>query len=131
MSDTAMQTKSFPSPYELKAPAGSEGWESLYPYNLVFREELREQEEGRFWFCDSQHWPNVFKPFEVTMVEFASRNLGAYNTRHYLVPPANGIDYRIHNGYNYFSPVPVPPEQIAARVPHFLERAGYYFQNWE
>ncbi|WP_292710930.1 PEP-utilizing enzyme [Microbacterium sp. 67-17] len=131
MSDTEMQTKSFPSPYELKAPAGSEGWESLYPYNLVFREELREQEEGRFWFCDSQHWPNVFKPFEVTMVEFASRNLGAYNTRHYLVPPANGIDYRIHNGYNYFSPVPVPPEQIAARVPHFLERAGYYFQNWE
>ncbi|WP_103662999.1 PEP-utilizing enzyme [Microbacterium sp. CJ77] len=131
MSDTTTQRKSFPSPYDLQAPPGSEGWEALYPYNLVFRDELREQEDSRFWFCDSQHWPNVFKPFEVTAVEFASRNLGAYNTRHYLVPPANGIDYRIHNGYNYFSPVPVPPDEIAARVPHFLERAGYYFQNWE
>jgi len=130
MTESTAQKKSFPSPYDLKAPEGSEGWEALYPYNLIFREELRDQEDQKFWFCDSQHWPNVFKPFEVTGVEFASRTLGAYNTRHLLVPPANGIDYRIHNGYNYFSPVPVPPEEIPGRVPHFMERAGYYFQNW-
>jgi len=122
--------KSFPSPYDTSAPAGAEGWQELYPYNLVFQDNLREKEEEKFWFCDSQHWPNVFKPFEVIGVEFASRCLGAYNTRHYIIPPANGIDFRIHNGYNYFSPVAVSPELIGDRVPHFMERAGYYFQNW-
>jgi pyruvate,water dikinase len=127
---SASKAKSFPSPYDHAAPAGSEGWQSLYPYNLVFQDGLRAKEDEKFWFCDSQHWPNVFKPFETVAVEFASRNLGAYNTRHYLVPPANGIDYRIHNGYTYFSPVAVAPDLIAGRVPHFLERAGYYFQNW-
>jgi pyruvate, water dikinase len=127
---TTPSVKTFPSPYDYSAPAGSDGWQALYPYNLVFQDGLREREDEKFWFCDSQHWPNVFKPFETIAVEFASRNLGAYNTRHYLVPPANGIDYRIHNGYTYFSPVAVAPELIPDRVPHFLERAGYYFQNW-
>ena len=47
-----------------------------------------------------------------------------------MIPPANGIDYRVHNGYVYMSPVGVPEEQIPARVPEFLERAGYYFANW-
>ena len=122
--------KSFPSPYSLKTPKGAEGWQELYPYYLVFQDNQRKEEEAKFWFCDSQHWPNVFKPFEVIGVEFASRCLGAYNTRHYIVPPANGIDFRIHMGYNYFSPVGVAPELIGDRVPHFMERAGHYFQNW-
>jgi len=35
------------------------------------------------------------------------------------------------NGYAYLSPVGVAdPAEIEARVPHFLERAGFYFQNW-
>ena len=29
------------------------------------------------------------------------------------------------------SPVAVAPELIAGRVPQFMERAGYYFQNWD
>jgi pyruvate,water dikinase len=42
-----------------------------------------------------------------------------------------GIDYRIINGYTYLTPVPVlDGATIGARAPHFLERAGYYFQNW-
>jgi pyruvate,water dikinase len=123
--------KSFPSPYDLAAPAGSEGWQDLYPYNLVFRDNLKDAENKKFWFCDSQHWPNVFKPFETIGVEFAVRCLGAYNTRHYIIPPANGIEFRIHNGFCYMSPVGVAPELIPARVPHFMERAGYYFQNWD
>ena len=122
--------KSFVSPYDLPAPAGAEGWQELYPYNLVFQENLKDKENGKFWFCDSQHWPNVFKPFETVGVEFAVRCLGAYNTRHYIIPPANGIEFRIHNGFCYMSPVAVAPELIPDRVPHFMERAGYYFQNW-
>ena len=122
--------KSFVSPYDLKAPKGAEGWQDLYPYNLVFQENLKNKENAKFWFCDSQHWPNVFKPFETVGVEFAVRCLGAYNTRHYIIPPANGIEFRIHNGFCYMSPVAVAPELIGDRVPHFMERAGYYFQNW-
>jgi pyruvate, water dikinase len=121
----------FPSPYDLAAPKGAEGWERLYPYYLVFQEGLRKQEEAKFWFCDSQHWPSPFKPFDTVAVEFACKCLGQYNTRHYLIPPANGVDYRIHNGYCYMSPVAVAPDLIPARVPQFLERAGYYFQNWD
>lgn len=122
--------KRFVSPYEVATPEGAEGWEELYPYFLTFRQERRAQEEGRFWFCDSQHWPSVFRPFDTIGVEFAIKCLGQYNTRVYMIPPANGIDYRILNGYVYMSPVAVAPELIADRVPLFLERAGYYFQNW-
>ena len=43
----------FASPYEDAAPAGAEGWEELYPYFLLFREDRREIEEAKFWFCDS------------------------------------------------------------------------------
>jgi pyruvate,water dikinase len=121
----------FPSPYDLKAPAGAEGWEQLYPYYLRFQDKLKDKEEAKFWFCDSQHWPSPFKPFDAVTVEFAVKCLGQYNTRHYLVPPANGVDYRIHNGYVYMSPVAVAPDLIPGRIPQFLQRAGHYFQNWD
>lgn len=124
------QTPMFPSAYDLKAPAGAEGWEELYPYYLTFQPNLRQQEDRKFWFCDSQHWPNPFKPFDAVTVEFAVKCLGQYNTRHYLVPPANGVDYRIHNGYCYMSPIAVAPDLIESRIPQFMERAGHYFQNW-
>lgn len=125
-----MTKTKFSSPYEHKAPAGAEGWKELYPYFLVFQDNLREREDAKFFFCDSQHWPNVFKPFDAMTVEFAVKCLGQYNTRQYLIPPANGIDFKIHNGYCYMSPVGVAPEDIGPRVPQFLERAGHYFQNW-
>ena len=127
---STIEAKRFVSPYDDPAPEGAEGWEELYPYYLHFRADRREFEEGRFWFADLQHWPTVFKPFDTITVEFAIKCLGQYNTRHLLIPPANGIDYRVHNGYVYMSPVPVPEEDIPARVPHFAERAGHYFQNW-
>ncbi len=120
----------FPSAYDLKAPNGAEGWRDLYPYYLTFQDNLRDKEDAKFWFCDSQHWPNPFKPFDAVTVEFAVKCLGQYNTRHLMVPPANGVDYRIHNGYCYMSPIAVAPELIEARIPQFLERAGHYFQNW-
>jgi pyruvate, water dikinase len=68
---------------------------------------MRERDKGKFWFCDGQHWPNVFRPFETITVEFAYKCLGQYNTRHLLVPSANGVEYRILNGYCYMSPVAV------------------------
>jgi pyruvate,water dikinase len=120
----------FPSPYDLKAPPGAEGWRDLYPYYSLFQDELKVGEEKRFWFCDAQHWPTPFRPFDTIMVDYACKCLGQYNTRHLMVPPANGVDYRIHNGYLYMSPIAVAPDKIPGRVPLFLERAGFYFQNW-
>ena len=115
-----------------QGPAGRGGLEApVSVLSASSRTICAQKEDGKFWFCDSQHWPTPFKPFDTVTVEFAVKCLGQYNTRHYLIPPANGVDYRIHNGYCYMSPVAVAPEHIAARVPQFLERAGYYFQNWD
>ena len=126
-----MSMKSFPKPSDLQVPPGAEGWEELYPYYLVFQDALKAEEDEKFWFCDSQHWPTVFKPFETIGGEFAVKCLGQYNARHLMIPNANGIDFRIHLGYLYMSPLPVPEEQIAARVPEFEARIGHYFANWE
>lgn len=126
-----MAMKSFPKPSELPVPAGAEGWEKIYPYYLVFQDKLKDEEDQKFWFCDSQHWPTVFKPFETIGAEFAVKCLGQYNARHLMIPTAKGIEFRVHLGYLYMSPIPVPEEEIAARVPEFEARIGHYFQNWQ
>ena len=124
--------KRFISPYDDAAPAGAEGWEELYPYYLHFRDDRREIEEGKFWFADLAALARASSsPSTRSRSSSPARCLGQYNTRHYLIPPANGIDYRVHNGYVYMSPV------ARARGGHrrracreFLERAGHYFANW-
>ena len=124
------QKSLFPSAFEVETPKGADGWKDLYPYYTHFNPNRREQDDNTFWFCNSQHWPTPFRPFDTIMLDFAIKGLGQYNTRHLLVPPANGVDYRILNGYVYFSPVAVASEQIEGRVPQFMERAGHYFMNW-
>ena len=122
----------FPSPFDAEVPAGAEGWEDLYTYSLPFSEDRREYEDATFWFQDGVHWADPLSPWEATWYEYAIASLSQYNTRHYLIPPALGIDYRVLNGYAYLSPVPVlDGAEIEARVPHFMERAGFYFMNWD
>jgi pyruvate,water dikinase len=121
----------FPSPFEIETPDGAEGWQELYTYSSLFSEDRRSYEDGGFWFHDGVHWPEAMTPWDTTFLEFAIASLSQYNTRHYLIPPAYGVDYRVLNGYVYLSPVPAPEEEIAARVPHFMERAGFYFENWD
>jgi pyruvate, water dikinase len=122
----------FPSPFEIETPPGAEGWQDLYPYYMVFSEDRRDYEDSMFWFQDGIHWPTVMTPWDATFFEYAIAALSQYNTRHYLIPPALGVDARILNGYGYLSPVGVAdPAEIEARVPHFLERAGFYFGNWD
>ncbi|MGW3132238.1 PEP-utilizing enzyme [Streptomyces sp. NPDC001123] len=121
----------FPSPYEMTSPAAAEGWERLYPYYTLFQPWRRSAEEERFWFRDSQHWPTVVKPFETVVPEFAFKCLGQFNTRHFVVPPAYGVMFRIHQGHVYLSPVAAPESRIPARAQQFLDRAGYYYANWD
>ena len=47
-----------------------------------------------------------------------------------MIPPANGIDYRVHNGYLYMSPVACRRRRSPRACREFLERAGHYFANW-
>jgi pyruvate,water dikinase len=122
----------FPSPFEMPTPPGAEGWQDLYAYSTVFSEDRREYEESMFWFMDGVHTPEVVPPWDATIMEFAIIALSQYNTRHYVIPPALGVDLRYLNGYMYLSPVGVSdPDEITSRVPEFAERAGYYFQNWD
>ncbi|HEV7205384.1 MAG TPA: PEP-utilizing enzyme [Jatrophihabitans sp.] len=122
----------FPSPFEMTTPSGAEGWEQLYGYSTVFSEDRREYEDSMFWFMDGVHTPEVIEPWDATIMDFAIIVLGQYNTRHYVIPPALGVDIRYLNGYMYLSPVGVAdPAEIGARVPEFAERAGYYFGHWD
>lgn len=120
----------FPSPFDIESPSGADGWQDLYTYSSLFGEERRDYEDGGFWFQDGVHWPEVLPPWDASLFELAITALGQYNTRHYMVPPAYGVDFRILNGYVYLSPVPAPAEDIESRVPLFMERAGFYFGNW-
>ena len=120
----------FPSAFDVKPPKGAEDWQDLYPYYTRFQPSRRAEDDRKFWFCNSQHWPTALRPFDVIFLDFAIKCLGQYNSRHLLVPPANGIDYRILNGFVYFSPVAVAPDDIGPRVPQFMDRAGHYFMNW-
>jgi pyruvate, water dikinase len=121
-----------PSPFELAPPPGAEGWEELYTYSSLFSEGRREYEEGMFWFQDGVHWPTPLPPWDATFFEYAIATLSQYNTRHYLIPAAMGIDYRILHGYPYLAPVPVVDTALVeARAAEFLERAGFYFANWD
>jgi pyruvate,water dikinase len=121
----------FPSPFEMETPTGAEGWEELYGYSTVFSEDRKDLEDSMFWFMDGVHTPEVVPPWDATVLDYALTYLSAYTTRHYVIPPALGVDIRYLNGYMYLSPVPVTdPDEIASRVPEFAERAGYYFANW-
>ena len=121
----------FPSPFEVPTPPGCEGWEDLYPYYYLFSPERREFEEGKFWFQDGMHHPEPLYPFDTITSESWWVALGQYNTRVFIVPPALGIDQRVLNGYLYISANAITDEAVVgARVAHFLERAGYYYQHW-
>ncbi len=121
----------FPGPYDVPTPEGAEGWEELYLYSSLFQPSRREREESVFWFQDGVHWPEALTPWEATLVEFSLASLSQYNSRHLQVPPSDGIDFRILNGYVYLSPVAAPPGDVEARIRRFTDRAGFYYANWD
>ena len=100
---------SFPSPFEIEGPDGVDGWEELYPYSSSFSEYRKDYEDQRFWFWDSMHWGKVLTPWDATFMEVALASLSQMNSRHYRIPPADGVDFRILYGYAYLSPVGVDP----------------------
>jgi pyruvate, water dikinase len=125
----------FPSPHEAECIPGTEGWERMYPYHYQFstdNPDRKKYEENMFWFYDGLHYPEPMYPFDIIWDEAWFLALSQFNTRIFIVPPAMGIDHRIHNGYIYITPLPVAdPEDIPKRAELFMKRAGYYYQNWD
>jgi pyruvate, water dikinase len=122
----------FSSPFAVETPAGAEGWERMYPYYLLFSEGNRDYDDSNMWFRDALHHMEVLQPFDTITFEAWGQSLSAYNGRVFAVPPAHGIDQRVLNGYLYVRPVPIEDEAwVNERVEHFMQRAGFYFQNWD
>ena len=130
-----MADQNFPNPHEIETIPGTEGWERMYPYHYRFSTDNKEREEyenNMFWFNDALHYPEPMYPFDIIWDEAWFLALSQFNTRIFMVPPALGVDHRIINGNVYITPVPVAdPEEVGARVPLFMERAGYYYENWD
>jgi pyruvate,water dikinase len=129
---TSTQVGSFPSPYEIETPPGCEGWEEMYPYYALFDERRREEDEQRFWFWNSMHFPLPMPAFDLVCADVPYMGIANWQNRVFAVPPAMGIDYRVVNGYIYISGNPVTdPAKIAERAEFFQKRAGYYFEHWD
>jgi pyruvate, water dikinase len=129
---TQASERTFLSPFAVEAPPGAEDWRRLYPDYYLFSDERREYEEEQFWFFDGLHNPEPVYPFDSIMPESWWVFLNQYLTRVWVVPPTLGIDQRLVNGYLYVSPTTIDdPAVIEERAQHFLERAGFYYDNWD
>jgi len=121
-------TKCFPLPSSLKVILGTERAQAAYPYYMQFTKE----DDERFWFYNSMHFPEPMSTFDVTTAEAAYCALGAANTRVHSLPTTLGIDYRIINGRIYIGGNAVTdPAEIARRTQQFQQRAFYYYEHWE
>jgi pyruvate, water dikinase len=125
---TTVKAKRFPLPSSLAVVPGTERAQSAYPYYMQFAKE----DDDRFWFYNSMHFPEPMSLFDTTTAEAAYCALGASNTRVQCLPTTLGIDYRIINGRIYIGGNAVTdPAEIARRTDEFKQRAFYYYGNWE
>ncbi len=121
-------------PHEVKGPEGCEGWEEMYPYQYLFTtvdKARTEYEKTQFWVQDSLHTPEPLYPFDVQEDEQWWCCLSQMNTRVWMTPAAKGLDHRMLYGYTYINPIAIEdPKIIEERIPLFMKRAGYYYENW-
>ena len=121
----------FPSPFETTIPPGCEGWEEMYARHVVFGEDRRGFEEGRFWFQDGLHAAEPLYPFDSIAFEYAMVAFNQASSRLFVVPPSLGAECRLLNGYVYLSANLVTDEPtLARRAELYAGRGGYYFEHW-
>jgi pyruvate,water dikinase len=125
---TVAKSKTFPPPSSLRVIPGTERAQAAYPYYMQFTKE----DDERFWFYNSMHFPEPMSAFDITTAEAAYCALGSFNTRVHSLPTTLGIDYRIINGRIYIGGNAVTdPAEIALRTKEFQRRAFYYYEHWE
>jgi len=123
-----VKPKCFPLPSSLQVVPGTERAQDAYPYYMQFSKE----DDERFWFYNSMHFPEPMCAFDVITAEAAYCALGAANTRVHSLPTTLGIDYRIISGRIYIGGNGVTdPAEISRRTEEFKRRAFYYYANWE
>jgi pyruvate,water dikinase len=130
--DTDARRTGFPSPFEVTILPECAKWEEMYADHVVFSEDRRDFEEGRFWFQDGLHAAEPIYPFDSFVFEYAVVALNQASARLFVVPPSLGIECRLLNGYVYISANLVTDEAtLARRTPLFAERSGYYYEHWD
>ncbi|MDR2215996.1 MAG: hypothetical protein LBE59_09175 [Nevskiaceae bacterium] len=123
-----MSKKGFPLPSSLRVVPGTERAQAAYPYYMQFGPD----DDKRFWFYNSMHFPEPMHAFDSVTGEAAYCALGAVNTRVQCLPTTKGIDERYINGRVYIGGVGVTdPKEIEERTAEFMQRAFYYYGNWE
>jgi pyruvate,water dikinase len=121
----------FPSPFEVTIPADCDAWEDMYARHVVFGEDRRVFEEGRFWFQDGLHAAEPLYPFDSLLFEYAVVALNQANSRLFVIPGSLGFECRILNGYIYVSTNSVTDEEaLARRGVLYSRRSGFYFAHW-
>jgi pyruvate, water dikinase len=125
---TTTESRGFPLPSSLQVVPGTERAQAAYPYYMQFGPE----DDARFWFYNSMHFPEPMHAFDSVTGEAAYCALGAANTRVHVLPTTKGIDERIINGRVYIGGIGVTdPAEIKERTDEFMQRAFYYYENWE
>jgi pyruvate,water dikinase len=127
------------NPFEVETPKGAEGWEEMYPRQLLFSEELREYEEGKLWTYDAVHHMGVMYPFDMLIIEQEQAGFSQAGNRIMPVPTAYGTDYRVLNGYVYVSPNEVTDSElikrradvIVPRIKFATDNFELYFNLWK
>ena len=129
---TDARSTGFPSPFEVSIPLGCEGWQEIYARHVVFSEDRRAFEEGRFWFQDGLHAAEPIYPFDSFVFEYAVVALNQANSRLFVVPPTLGHECRLLNGYVYLSANPVTDEAtLDRRAELYARRADHYYKHWD
>jgi hypothetical protein len=60
----------------------------MYSHHLLFSDDRRAFEEGRFWFQDGLHYPEPLRPFDAATVEWAVVALNQAHARRSSYRPA-------------------------------------------
>ena len=132
MAGTDAEHKAFSSPFEVPIPPPCEGWQEMYAYHVVFSEDRRDFDEGRFWIQDGLHCAEPLYPLDAAWLDCGVVALNQASARLFAIPPSLGIEYRVLNGYFYFNATTVTDEAtLAGRAELFAKRGGYYYEHWE
>ena len=104
-----MAAGSFPSPYEIETPPGCEGWEEMYPYYALFDERRRDEDEQRFWFWNSMHFPVPMPAFDLVCSDVPYMGIATWQNRVFAVPPAQkNSPPPVHRPSTYCSLIALP-----------------------
>ena len=130
------QKRQFMNPYDVPAVPGTEGWEEMYPYYVLFNRDVpsrMESEAGRFWFRAAVHVPDPLYPLDSNLsCSLHYDGMCALANRTLQSPVMRGFDFRVLNGYVYLESVEVEDEvEVAERTRVFDSRLGVILDNWD